>query len=738
MAPLTRSSPLVSCILATHNAADTLGTAVASLLRQTLAEIEVIVVDDGSTDETGNVLDAVDDQRLVVLRNETALGLAAALNAGLDHAKGRYVARLDADDVALPSRLELQLAGLRRRPGLALLGSGAVELDERGLLGRLHEMPQGDARVRWHLHFSCPFFHPSVLVDRELLDAHGLRYDTAYAESEDYDLWSRLLAVAGGDNLLDPLLLKRVHPGQATQRNRDLQRSFQRQVALREIAGTAPALGDDGAELAWSLGAGETIAAGRYEEATDAFGSLLDAFVTARRAGRRGVRQLAALQLQRASRLAPADERAALVRAALRVEPALPLVVARDRLRRRRARAEVRQPAARWLHTLASPPEAPLRVAVVSPEPTPYRSPLFDRVAERPEVALTVIYAARTVARRAWDVAPAHRAVFLRGLRIPGAGRVLRHDYPVTPGIFAALAEAEPDVVVVSGWSTFASQAALAWSRIRKVPYLLLVSSHEHGERSGWRTALRRLVVPRLARGSAGALALGALSRKSLVASGVAPDRVHIFANTIDVAAWGEHADRLREHRDALRKGLGVSSDDFVVLCVARLAPEKGVSVLLRAVSELEDASAVLVVAGSGPERSPLEQLAVDLGVRVLFAGDVDQERVRELYVAADVFALLSTWEPWGVVVNEAAASGLPLVLSEQVGAAPDLLRDGENGTLVPAGVVTPAAEALRRLAADPALRAAAGLRSRELVAPWGYEPSVESFVQAVREAAAR
>jgi glycosyltransferase involved in cell wall biosynthesis len=89
------------------------------------------------------------------------------------------------------------------------------------------------------------------------------------------------------------------------------------------------------------------------------------------------------------------------------------------------------------------------------------------------------------------------------------------------------------------------------------------------------------------------------------------------------------------------------------------------------------------------------------------------------------------------VVVNEAAACGLPLVLSDRVGAAHDLLRDGENGFLVPAGDVGAASQALRRLAADPGLRASYGARSRELARDWGYGPSVEGFLAAVRESVA-
>ena len=113
--------------------------------------------------------------------------------------------------------------------------------------------------------------------------------------------------------------------------------------------------------------------------------------------------------------------------------------------------------------------------------------------------------------------------------------------------------------------------------------------------------------------------------------------------------------------------------------------------------------------------------------------GELDEHRLAEAYVAADVFALLSTHEPWGVVVNEAAASGLPLVLSDRVGAARDLLRDGENGLLVPADDPETAAAALGSLL-DADRRRRAGERSRELVREWGYGPSVEAFVAAVRE----
>jgi glycosyltransferase involved in cell wall biosynthesis len=233
-------------------------------------------------------------------------------------------------------------------------------------------------------------------------------------------------------------------------------------------------------------------------------------------------------------------------------------------------------------------------------------------------------------------------------------------------------------------------------------------------------------------------LVVGSLARESMVARGADPARVRVFANTVDVAAFGALADDLAARRGALRDELGLESDDVAVLSVARLAPEKGLDTLVAAAAGSRCEQVVLLVAGDGPERERLETLAAARDVRLTLLGDVVWERIVELYVAADVFALLSRHEPWGVVVNEAAACGLPLLLSDRVGAAHDLLADGENGAVVPADDPAAAGAALRRLANDPAWRADAGAASRSRAAAWGYEPSVDAFVVAVLEAADR
>jgi glycosyltransferase involved in cell wall biosynthesis len=712
--------PLVSVLLAVRDGAAYLREAVASVLFQSLQDLELVVVDDASTDASADVLASFEDPRLTVLRNEEQQGLARSLNLALDRAQGEWVARLDADDVALPLRLETQLEKARAE-GLGIVGSAILELDAVGSPGRFHAMPRTPQEVRWHGLFSSPFFHPSVLVDRGLLEEHGLCYDVDYAESEDYDLWMRLLQHAEGANTAEPLVLYRIHERQATRRRRHLQRDFQREVALREIAAVAPELTPEEAEGAWLLGSSE--GAGSAE----AFERLLEAF-EARHGRGDEVREAAARTLARAG------ER----KRALALVPTLPTDVALTRARRAAFARDARRDAREALQDLDPSTPERVRVTYVAPEPTPFRSIMFDRIAQRPELDFRVVYSGHTIFSRWWTIVPEHRAAFMDGRRIPGVRDVFRHDYPITTRIVRELEDSRPDIVVIAGWSTFAAQSAFAWCRARGVPYVLVVESNDADPRPGWRRAVKGAVVPPFVRGAERVLAIGALARESVLARGADPERVSWFANTVDAPWFAEEAERLRERREELRAAMGAGDDDIVVLSIARLAPEKGLDTLVLATATAADPRLLLVLAGDGPERERLEELARSLGVRLRIVENVPFERVVERYVAADVFALLSTHEPWGVVVNEAAACGLPLVLTDRVGAHADLLVPGENGMLVAAGDVQAAGDALRSLAADPELRRRYGERSLELMRGWGYEPSIENFVAAVRAAAAR
>jgi glycosyltransferase involved in cell wall biosynthesis len=374
-----------------------------------------------------------------------------------------------------------------------------------------------------------------------------------------------------------------------------------------------------------------------------------------------------------------------------------------------------------------------LRVAAVFSELRPEQAPLLDRVAAHPEIDLTAIYAGSTADRRDPRPRPRHRAVFLRRLRLPVSQ--LARRYPLTLGIRRALASASPDVVVVSGWKAFATQAAIAWCRLTRIPYVLVVDQLDEDAGGGWRRVVDGAVVTPIVQHAGGVLVTGTIARRSVLERGAPPEHVRVFADTIDVEEFGARADGLAVHRDELRDALGARADDVVVLSTGPLAPEKRHADLVHAAARTGDERLLLVLAGDGPERERLVDLARIRGIRLVVLGEQAWGPPIELYAAADVFVLLSDHETWAVVVNEAAACGLPVILSDRVGAAHDLLVDGENGVLVETGDVEAVAEALGRLARDPALRKAYGTRSRELARDWGYGPSVDGFLAAVREA---
>jgi len=202
------SEPAVSVLMSVHNGAPWLSRAVASVLEQTERDLELIVIDDGSTDASASLLAAVVDPRLRVHR-QSRTGLTRALNRALGLASAPLVARLDADDTARPERLARQRAHLDAHPEIGVLGTAARELDEAGREVRVLRPPTGDAALRRALIRANPFVHSSMMVRRALLVQAG-GYDETLAVAQDYELWMRLSARTRLANLDDVLVERRL------------------------------------------------------------------------------------------------------------------------------------------------------------------------------------------------------------------------------------------------------------------------------------------------------------------------------------------------------------------------------------------------------------------------------------------------------------------------------------------------------------------------------------------------
>jgi hypothetical protein len=203
--------PQVSVLMPVRDGARWLGEAVASVQRQTFDDFEFLAVDDGSADESAAILEshARNDSRIRVFR-QMRLGLVAALNHGLSEARGRLIARIDADDRAHPERLERQIRHLDTHPEIALLGCWADKIDERGVSRGLLKPETEPERLAALLHRHNPFVHSSVLMRSDVVKKVG-GYRAAFEAAEDYDLWLRISEVAKVANLPEPLMQYRWH-----------------------------------------------------------------------------------------------------------------------------------------------------------------------------------------------------------------------------------------------------------------------------------------------------------------------------------------------------------------------------------------------------------------------------------------------------------------------------------------------------------------------------------------------
>ncbi len=208
------SAPAVSVLMPVHDGAPWVADAVRSVLAQTAGDLELIVIDDGSTDATPEILARAREARLRVER-QARLGLTRSLNRALALARGALVARLDADDLALPERFARQRAFLDARPDVGLLGTGAREVDAAGREVAVVTPPADDAAIRRALIRRNPFVHSSVMARREtVLRAGG--YDETLPVAQDYDLWMRLGGVTRLANLPEPLVVRRLLPGRVS------------------------------------------------------------------------------------------------------------------------------------------------------------------------------------------------------------------------------------------------------------------------------------------------------------------------------------------------------------------------------------------------------------------------------------------------------------------------------------------------------------------------------------------
>lgn len=202
----------LSVIMAVYNQAETLNPAVKSILEQSFADFNLLIVDDHSTDETPLILRrlAEKDKRIKIITNSRHLGLTRSLNLGWRAVKTKFIARMDGDDVALPERLKRQREYLISHPKIALLGTAVNLIDSSGKHLKVKQLPVSPEKVRRSILSFCPFIHSTWMLPRSVLLEFG-GYNEVFPYAQDYELALRIINRYSGANLGEPLLNYRVN-----------------------------------------------------------------------------------------------------------------------------------------------------------------------------------------------------------------------------------------------------------------------------------------------------------------------------------------------------------------------------------------------------------------------------------------------------------------------------------------------------------------------------------------------
>jgi len=386
----------------------------------------------------------------------------------------------------------------------------------------------------------------------------------------------------------------------------------------------------------------------------------------------------------------------------------------------------------------------PIRLAHLAGQPAPSAVPLYRRLGRDPRLDFTVLYGSSDGVKPyddgygkpiAWDtdLTDGYRSVFLRAAdRTPGLGETFwaARNWDVVP----LLLRGRYDALWMAGYNSATYVIGALAQRARGGSVLFREEQTLLDPRSLPNVIAKQLVLRPFLRLGFG-LYISNENRRWLQSFGVPDERLFPAPYTVDNGHFQARAEELRGQRDQLRSSFGIAPDAGpVIATVSRLIPKKQPLFLLEAFRRARQrVSCVLLIVGSGPLEQELRDRARALDIPdVAFAGFLNRSEVARAYAVADVFTLLShEKETFGLVVNEALNFGLPTVVSDRVGCAPDLVSNGYNGFVVSSRDPAQAADAFERLAGDAELRARMGTASRERIDSWDVERAAAGIIEA-------
>jgi glycosyltransferase involved in cell wall biosynthesis len=383
----------------------------------------------------------------------------------------------------------------------------------------------------------------------------------------------------------------------------------------------------------------------------------------------------------------------------------------------------------------------PARLGYLVSHPIQYQAPLLKRISEEADIDLTVLFCSDVSLREfadpefgtafSWDVPllEGYRHEFLPSV---GDAACLSFWEPFNYGISAALKRLQLDALWIHGWGYFSHLWAARIARSSGIRVLLRGESSLHLSGKGFvKQTIKDWFLRNTICGADALLAIGSLNRDFYLHYGAPANRVFLMPYAVDNDFFQRRSSLASQGREQLRDDLQLVRGRPVILYASKMTARKRARDLLEAYIRLSPdgttpPDAYLLLVGDGEERLSLEAIVQDLGWdTVRFLGFKNQTELPAYFDLCDVFVLPSFNEPWALVINEVMNAGRAVIVSDQVGCAPDLVRHGENGFIFKAGDVQALSQALVQCLGDRQLARQMGERSRKIVEGWGFEQDV-------------
>lgn len=391
------------------------------------------------------------------------------------------------------------------------------------------------------------------------------------------------------------------------------------------------------------------------------------------------------------------------------------------------------------------------RLAVLNSHPIQYFAPLYRRIEREESIDLTVYYCSRQGLDRyvdkgfgmelQWDLpllegyqhkflpnlSPKSRAEGLLGL--------------VNPGIVSEIVRRQFDALWIHGHRFATNLLGLASAKLTGTAVLMRGETHLLLQRPRWKRALRKPVMTGFYQLCDGLLAIGTRNREFYNAHGVGSDRIVEVPYTVDNDFFWRMSEPARRNPGKYREALGLPVNKVIVFFASKFIRRKRPMDLLSAFEKVRrtQTDTALAFVGNGPLEEDLKSRVREREIPdVYFLGFRNQSELPDIYGCCDVFVLSSCNEPWGLVINEVMAVGLPVITTHEVGAAPDLVQHGTNGYRYPVGDVDALADHLATLASDSDRRQEMGAESLRIIRGWSYEECVDGLRAALTTVAGR